>query len=160
MVEAIVTASRRTLLAGLARATLSTFNPDAPNFTVAGGTLPNPLIGLDELLDHVVEARFSTIHGDLNLQNILVDEATGFAWLIDFAETRRGPTLFDVQRLEVQVITKLLPPALAQAGLESTAVVDLLESLHADPLPATTPTLRCERPIPSYYRSGAWPGSI
>jgi CheY-like chemotaxis protein len=89
----------------------------------------------------VVESRVSIIHGDLNLQNILVDQATGFAWLIDFAETRLGPTLFDLQRLESQIITKLFPAALKKSGLEPVVIAKLLESLHADSPRPTVPPL-------------------
>ena len=116
---------------------------------VDGHQVPNPLTMLDGWLDRVVEARFSTIHGDLNVHNILVDPATGFAWLIDFADTREGPTLIDLQRLEVQVWTKLLPERVAEAdesgsddmladALTDTVVANLAHALHADPPPART----------------------
>ena len=89
------------------------------------------------LLDHVVETKTSVIHGDLNLQNVLVDPPTGFAWIIDFGETRHGPTLLDLQRLEVQVITKLLPSKWSDGQLELADLVEMLVSLHTDSLPAS-----------------------
>lgn len=144
--EAVVTATRQTVLADAARAALPGFDPAAAEFTPNGVSHPNPLRDLDDLLDRVVEANVSVIHGDLNLQNILVDEATGFAWLIDFAETRRGPTLFDLQRLEVQVITKLLPQAVAQAGLDPAAVPGLLQALHTDAPSPTAPYTGLQEP--------------
>ena len=134
-----VSATRQTLLSGCAAA-LRGFDPQGRQFTLSAGAeggdivLPNPLLKLPELLYRVVETKMSIIHGDLNLQNVLVDGPTGFAWLIDFAETRVGPTLLDLQRLEVQAITKLLP-----AGGETplSAVVEMMTRLHADPpLPA------------------------
>jgi len=131
--NAVVTDTRQTLLAQAARRALPTFEPEATHLNLSGRTYPNPLIGLPDMLNEVIEARVSTIHGDLNLENILVDEATGFAWLIDFAETRSGPTLFDLQRLEGQIITKLLPPVVAQAGLGPEVMAGLFDSLHADP---------------------------
>ncbi len=144
--ETVVTVTRSMLLAEAARAALPTFDPDAPQLHLAGRAYPNPLRDLNALLDRVIELKTSIIHGDLNLQNILVDEATGFAWLIDFAETRHGPTLYDLQRLETQVLTKLLPPALDRAGLDETAVADLLEALHTDPPPATAPQAALQDP--------------
>lgn len=144
--NAVVTATRQTLLAQAARRALPTFEPEATHLNLSGRTYPNPLIGLPEMLNEVIEARVSTIHGDLNLENILVDEATGFAWLIDFAETRSGPTLFDLQRLEGQIITKLLPPAVAQAGLGPEVMAGLFDSLHADPPRPAAPHRALQEP--------------
>ena len=147
-VDAIVVATRQTLLCDAAIAALPTYEPDQAIFTVdldgsytlpAGVTLLNPLYDLASLLNRVIETKTSTIHGDLNLQNILVDATTGFAWIIDFGETRRGPTLLDLQRLEVQVITKLLSDAMRAARLAPALVVSLIAALHADPLPSVPP---------------------
>ncbi|MEM7132376.1 MAG: AAA family ATPase [Chloroflexota bacterium] len=110
-------------------------------------SLRNPFHHLDALLDTVLEGRVSTLHGDLNLNNVLIDKQTGFAWLIDFADTREGPTLFDLQRLEVQLFTKLLAPGLttsAPTGVPveqygTAAAAALLAALHADPPLPTAP---------------------
>ena len=79
------------------RAAIPGLDPQAQQFTLppekdspAGGVLPNPLVKLPTQLYSVVETKTSIIHGDLNLQNILVDAPTGFAWLIDFAEHASG----------------------------------------------------------------------
>lgn len=141
-VDGVVIATRYTVLNGIARTLLPTHQPEEKLFTGPQAEdvqkrhdiqLLNPLYAFDTLLDRVMETRFSVIHGDLNLQNVLVDSDTGFAWLIDFSETRQGPTVFDLQRLEVQVITKLLPLALAAAGLGIETVIDLMAALHRDP---------------------------
>ena len=141
-VDGVVIATRYSVLNGIARTVLPAHQPDEKLFMGSSVEdarqrhsiqLLNPLYNFDSLLDRVMEARFSVIHGDLNLQNVLVDGDTGFAWLIDFSETREGPTVFDLQRLEVQVITKLLPPALLASGLETEAVIDLMAALHHDP---------------------------
>jgi hypothetical protein len=144
--DTVITATRQTILAEAASSAWPAFDPEATHLSLNGRTYSNPLLQPSDLLDQVIEARVSTIHGDLNLQNILVDEETGFAWLIDFAETRRGPTLFDLQRLESQVISKLLPPAIAQAGLEPATMAGLLESLHADPPSPTAPHAALQEP--------------
>lgn len=143
-----VVATRRTLLRDAAMGALPGFDPEVRSFTAdLGGSaadretisLLNPLYDLSGLLDYVVETKSSVIHGDLNLQNVLVDVPTGFAWIIDFGETRQGPTLLDLQRLEVQILTKLLPPVWGNAQLELIDLAKMLVSLHSDTLPPAPP---------------------
>jgi hypothetical protein len=75
--------------------------------------LPNPLSDITDLLDRQVSGYLSVIHGDLHLGNILVGPR-GDAWLIDFAWTREGHTLFDWAMLEVsllvEIVSRLAPP--------------------------------------------------
>ncbi len=75
--------------------------------------LPNPLRKITDLLDRQVSGYLSTIHGDLHLGNILVGPH-GSPWLIDFAWTREGHTLFDWALLEaswlVEIVAHLAPP--------------------------------------------------
>lgn len=75
--------------------------------------LPNPLHKIADLLDRQVSGYLSTIHGDLHLGNILVGPH-GSPWLIDFAWTREGHTLFDWALLEaswlVEIVAQLAPP--------------------------------------------------
>jgi hypothetical protein len=71
--------------------------------------LPDPLPRLPVLLNETVTGTQSTIHGDLNLENVLVGPG-GFMWLIDFAQTRDGHTLFDFAYLEAALIANLLAP--------------------------------------------------
>jgi len=146
--DAEVTATRHMVLCDAAKAALPSFDSDARTFTAEIGSLAanhanfsllNPLFDLSTLLDLVVETKTSVIHGDLNLQNILVDMPTGFAWIIDFSETREGPTLLDLQRLEVQVITKLVPAVWNQSQMQQAELADLLLSLHSDTLPPLPP---------------------
>ncbi len=65
--------------------------------------LPDPLARLPEVLEQAVSGTQSTIHGDLNLENILVGPGD-FVWLIDFANTREGHPLFDFARLQAEII--------------------------------------------------------
>lgn len=128
-------------LAAYAAHSLPTLDPKQDYFLLEGRRYRNPLAALPELLDQPYETNYSIIHGDLNLQNIMVmaqrEQHVRFAWLIDFAQTRRGPTLLDLQRLEVQIITKLLP-----VNLKPAQLITLLEALHTkspdtrSPLPA------------------------
>ncbi|MCL4299199.1 MAG: hypothetical protein KJ077_25925 [Anaerolineae bacterium] len=63
------------------------------------GTYPNPLKVYPDVLGRMLEGRQSSVHGDLNLRNILVDES-GVGRLIDFAKVEERHNLFDFIRLE------------------------------------------------------------
>ncbi|HKJ28465.1 MAG TPA: phosphotransferase, partial [Anaerolineales bacterium] len=69
--------------------------------------LPDPLAKLPEVLGRTVAGTRSIIHGDLNLENILIGPGETL-WLIDFAETREGHPLFDFAHLYVEVIGHVL----------------------------------------------------
>jgi hypothetical protein len=69
--------------------------------------LPDPLERLPELLDESISGSQSIIHGDLNLENVLAGPGE-MLWLIDFAQTREGHTLFDFAHLETEVIAHLV----------------------------------------------------
>jgi hypothetical protein len=56
----------------------------------------------------------SPIHGDLNLENILVGPG-GFVWLIDFASTRDGHPLFDFAHLAAEIVAHILTPQIETA---------------------------------------------
>jgi len=89
---------------------------------------------------HEEEVACAIVHGDLNLANVLLDDA-GNTWLIDYFWTRTGHVLDDVAKLENDLKFIMLPlpddAALARAfaleqhlGLQE----DLLAAL-ADPQP-------------------------
>ncbi len=82
--------------------------------------LPNPLERLPTLLNETLQATRSIIHGDLNLENVLVGPG-GFVWLIDFAQTREGHPLFDFSHLAAEIIAHIIAPQAAspQQYLES-----------------------------------------
>jgi hypothetical protein len=92
--------------------------------------LPDPLAKLPALLDERLIATQSTIHGDLNLENILVGPG-GFVWLIDFAQTRDGHPLYDFAHLEAGIIAQVIAPQFNSAS----KYLPQLDSLH--PLRAT-----------------------
>lgn len=71
--------------------------------------LPDPLGLLPGLLDETVSGSQSIIHGDLNLENILVGPGE-IIWLIDFAETRIGHPLADFAHLETELIAHIIAP--------------------------------------------------
>lgn len=92
-----------------------------------GAALPNPLAALPGILNQSRDVKIACLHGDLNLENILVDPATREVRLIDFAAARRDHVLHDLLRLETGVVTRLLPEALAGAGLPAGAICALYE---------------------------------
>jgi len=97
---------------------------------IGGESYPNPLYHYDSLLNQRVFAMRTPIHGDLNLENILV-VPSGPIWVIDFATTREGPILYDLARLETQVITRWL----AELRPNPESVVHLMQVLH-QPIPS------------------------
>ncbi|MHC1783815.1 MAG: phosphotransferase [Anaerolineaceae bacterium] len=69
--------------------------------------LPDPLPKLDGWLQETIAGTRSIIHGDLNLENILVGPGN-LVWLIDFAQTREGHPLFDFAHLASEIISHVL----------------------------------------------------
>ncbi|MFW5691976.1 MAG: Clp protease N-terminal domain-containing protein [Chloroflexota bacterium] len=65
--------------------------------------IPNPIIAYEGLLDSYVNGTLSTIHGDLHPGNIMIGPNSS-AFLIDFAHTRDGHTIFDWATLEASLI--------------------------------------------------------
>ncbi len=102
--------------------------------------LPDPLLRLPDLLGETVAGSQSTIHGDLNLENILVGPGD-LLWLIDFAQTRDGHTLYDFAHLEAEIIAHIIAPHIqdpqkyldllnAPASSPHAKLYSLLETLH------------------------------
>ena len=76
--------------------------------------LPDPLAVLPQRMTEQINGTQSPIHGDLNLENILVGPG-GFVWLIDFANTRDGHPLFDFAHLAAEVVAHILTPQIETA---------------------------------------------
>lgn len=114
-----------------------------------GRPLPNPLHALPHLLNHSFDAYVAYIHGDLNLENVLVEQDSRTAYLIDFAQSRPDHVLRDLLHLETAVITKLLAPALQKNGQAPEAIGAFYEALHCAVLqPAqATPPAWLEKPF-------------
>lgn len=62
---------------------------------------------LPTLLNETIQGTCSVIHGDLNLENVLVGPE-GVVWLIDFAETRLGPPVYDFAHLGAELIAHVI----------------------------------------------------
>ena len=119
---------------------------------VAGRRFRNPLEYLDDLLNERIQGTSSVIHGDLNLENILVGPGD-LVWLIDFASTREGHTLFDFARLEVELTTQVVSEIWSRHGWGIDEFLIVLDALsgHANPsevvLSETVALLRSVRNI-------------
>jgi hypothetical protein len=100
--------------------------------------LPDPLTCLPRLLTENVAGTQSTIHGDLNLENVLVGPG-GFVWLIDFAQTRDGHPLFDFAHLEGQIIAHIIAPQVSRAA-------DYVNALQTAPAASPAPGIFGLRP--------------
>jgi hypothetical protein len=90
--------------------------------------LPDPLDRLSDILHSTVEGTRSVIHGDLNLENVLVGPGD-LVWLIDFAQTCEGHPLRDFAHLYTEIIAHVISPR----GLEPSEFVKMLQS-ESDPL--------------------------
>lgn len=152
LVGVVVETRQQTLTAQVAQAIdtrveISAERVTTPTQAIA---LPNPLHALPTLLGHTLaNARFGCIHGDLNLENVLITRQTRSVHLIDFVNARRDHVIRDLVHLEVALVTHLLPLALASAELPPDAVVDFYERLHcAERMPdRVTPPAGLEKPF-------------
>jgi hypothetical protein len=99
--------------------------------------LPDPLAPLPAILGQTLAGTRSIVHGDLNLENILVGPGD-FVWLIDFANTRQGHTLFDFAHLGAEIVAHLLPSRLPTPR----ALLAALEQ-NSEPLLAKVEEIAC-----------------
>ena len=83
-----------------------------------GVWLPNPLGALPALLQGSRGVNVATIHGDFNLQNILVEPRLGEVSLIDFAEARQDHVLHDLLHLEAEILTHVVPQLVVEAQID------------------------------------------
>jgi len=93
--------------------------------------LPDPINRLEDFLDETISGSISTIHGDLNLENILLGPGN-LVWLIDFAQTREGHTLFDFAHLEAEVIAHILSVQISNPSEYLSLLNNPTKSQHAN----------------------------
>jgi hypothetical protein len=122
--------TRNETLSHAARTLEPDFDLQATTIPWNSQKLPNPLIAYEALLDRHVNGSLSKIHGDLHLGNILVGPNNS-AWLIDFAHTRDGHTLFDWATLEVSLLGDAVMPAAGESWQAARKVLDHLAALNA-----------------------------
>lgn len=96
------------------------------------GVLPNPLEYLADILKQTHDVRVGVIHGDLNLENILVefDERSRNIYLIDFAKARKDWILHDLLRLETSFWLYLVSAELVEKNGSFTDLQHVLFALH------------------------------
>jgi hypothetical protein len=116
-----------------AATTLETpFDLFAETITVKGlkeRQLPNPLIAYDDLLYFHINGSTSKIHGDLHLGNILVGPNDS-AFLIDFAHSREGHTVFDWAMLEVSLLGEWIMKLAGNEWEAAYLVLDYVAALN------------------------------
>jgi hypothetical protein len=100
--------------------------------------LPDPILKLTSLLNERVIGTQSTIHGDLNVENILVGLGD-FLWLIDFAQTRDGHTLYDFAHLEAEIIAHVIAPKLTSPSDILSLIPISIQSSQSPHAPLLTP---------------------
>lgn len=88
--------------------------------------LPDPVEFVQRVFHYNYRCRLtiSTIHGDLNLANLLIaGRKPAFDyWMVDFAKTREnGPTAFDFVKLDTELRTQVLAPVLYRKASETMA---------------------------------------
>ncbi len=123
-------------------------DPEAASFVFPGGYTVDNVVGFyrDFLASHATDTDefhfVSTVHGDLNGANILIDGRNN-VWIIDFFHTGRSHVLKDLVKLENDLLYIFTPLAdgaeLAQA-LCITRALRAVEDLRA-PLPENLPEL-------------------
>lgn len=95
-----------------------------------GAEFPNPLFGLPTLLEQTFDVYLSKVHGDFNLQNVLVNKETGNFFVIDFAHTQINHSLRDLLHLEMCVVNQLLAEELSSQMVSAPYIVLIYDALH------------------------------
>lgn len=98
------------------------------------GVLPNPLEHLPGILNQTRDTRVGVVHGDLNLENVLVeyDDRSRNIYLIDFAKARRDWVLHDLLRLETSFWLYLVSAEMVQNERSLADLRNLLAMLHTN----------------------------
>ncbi len=96
--------------------------------------LPNPLKVYEELLDSYVNGSLSTIHGDLHLGNIMIGPNNS-AFLIDFAHSRDGHTIFDWCSLEISLLRDVIMPVAGSTWDDAREVLEHIVPLNRGEIP-------------------------
>lgn len=126
-IKGVVTASRADLLQGWAQRAGVNTDLTATRLPLSNqASLSNPIPALPDLL-RPRPAKVGIVHGDLNVENILIELPARTVGLIDFADARRDHVLHDLLRLETGLLTRWLPQLLYQTGqLSPEKIYDFL----------------------------------
>lgn len=110
------------------------FDPQAEKIFFQSGAvekLPNPVFAYEELLDHYVNGTLSTIHGDLHPGNIMIGPNQS-AFLIDFAHTREGHTIFDWATLETSLLSDVVMSKVGSSWDDARYVLQYVSRLDRE----------------------------
>lgn len=106
-----------------------------------GLRFPNPYYFYKNQLPQIINkadrsSYFSTIHGDLNSSNIIVDSQTN-VWIIDFFHTHHGHVIRDLLKLENDILYIWSPIQSMTDVFEATKISDVLFNIKdlRKPLP-------------------------
>ncbi|GAB4510290.1 MAG: hypothetical protein OHK0046_06830 [Anaerolineae bacterium] len=109
------------------------FDPKADKLPISiegDDKLPNPIMAYEDLLESYVNGALSTIHGDLHPGNIMIGPHES-AFLIDFANTRDGHTIFDWATLEISLLADAVGPSIGERWEDVRGLVPQLHKLNA-----------------------------
>jgi Ser/Thr protein kinase RdoA (MazF antagonist) len=81
-------------------------------------------------MQYYISGSTSKIHGDLHLGNILIGPGDS-AFLIDFAQSREGHTLFDWATLEISLLSEIVMPAAGATWADAALVLDYIIAFNA-----------------------------
>lgn len=86
--------------------------------------LPNPLLAWPTLLQEELPMKIGTVHGDLNMGNVLIDPEAHTVQIIDCGHARRDHALYDLLRLELETVLHPLAAAFFQAGQSPSRIYE------------------------------------
>ena len=116
------------------RALQPDFDLEAERIPIQGNefeSLPNPILHYENLLEHYVNGSLCTIHGDLHPGNIMIGTNQS-AFLIDFAHTRDGHTLFDWATLETSLLSDIIMPNAGESWADARNLLHDMIVLNGD----------------------------
>ncbi|MGB1253395.1 MAG: phosphotransferase [Candidatus Promineifilaceae bacterium] len=128
----IVKGSRRDFfVAELKKATIQVADVSAESIPLpTGGSVANPITKLPSILKSTLHVTVGPIHGDLNMENILVETSGQGAYFIDFARSKRDHVLRDLLHLEMAVVTQLGAETFVAAAQSADAIIPFYRQLH------------------------------
>lgn len=129
----------------------------APDFGVNDEYIPysldhqlrfiNPLLNYEYIEELYVHGRASHIHGDLHMGNIMIGPNNS-AFLIDFARTREGHTVFDWVCLEISLLSELVVPTTDGSWDDARKILSCLDHLSTNMTLPTTETSLASTMLP------------
>lgn len=107
----------------------SNFSDDVVSW-LNGPLLTNPLCLKSKLLRQVRDVKVACVHGNLRLENILVDKETNNIRLIDFIDSHQDHALHDFLKLETEIIVRIISVILYQHNLPAESIYAFYNQLH------------------------------